>query len=81
MISQKVDYEIKKGTIPGILFGDIKKSSNIFLHLNISNGNKEISKFQSNLIQKNLICNLLILENLNIINKNIYRNYINKHEY
>lgn len=45
MISQKVDYEIKKGTIPGILFGDIKKSSNIFLHLNISNGNKEISKF------------------------------------
>lgn len=45
MISQKTYYKIKKGIIPAILFGDIKKSSNIFLHLNISNGNKEISKF------------------------------------
>lgn len=45
MVSNKVEYTLKEGKIPGILFGNIESSKKLFLHLNISNGNKEISKF------------------------------------
>lgn len=45
MNSSKLDIKITSGDIPGIVYGDIKSSKNIFLYLNTANGNKSVSKF------------------------------------
>lgn len=47
MIFNKYNILIKQGEIPGLVCGDIKKANNIFIHLNISNGTKDICKFFS----------------------------------
>ncbi|MDE6477222.1 MAG: alpha/beta hydrolase [Mycoplasmoidaceae bacterium] len=47
MTFNKYNIFIKQGEIPGLVYGDIQKTKNIFVHLNISNGTKDICKFFS----------------------------------